>query len=196
MSDTNPNANPPADEGASKEVDAFRASVRSALTLGDDADDAAILAALTNTAKERDEHRARADKVIAERDTERLDSGIRSALDRSRMDKRNLPDALTLMRPLFTVDEKGRVVTKGGDSGEPGGLTPDEFVSSRLTSLRGHWFPVSVGGGATGGGPSFDTLGDTSAFDPRSPNFNVTRQFALEAERGTKWADAARRKYQ
>lgn len=114
---------------------------------------------------------------------------------RSRMDKRNLPDALTLMRPLFTVDEKGRVITKGGDTGEPAGLSPDEFVSSRLTSLRGHWFPASIGGGATGGGTNFAATGDTSAFDPRSPNYSITRQFQLEAERGTKWADAARRKY-
>lgn len=187
MSDTNPNTPPPVDE--------FRASVRTALGLPADADDATISGAIAGVSKERDEHKATIESERSARAAERVDSEIRNAFDRTQLDKRNLPDALALMRPLFTVDEGGRVVSKGGDTGEPSGLSPSDWVASRLPSLRSHWYPTSVGAGAKGGGFSHNTLGDTSAFDPRSPNYSVTRQFQLEVERGTRWADAARAKY-
>lgn len=200
MTTPNPNT-PPVSDSATPPVDEvaklreFRASIVKGFGLPDDADDAAVLSSLGNVTKERDEHKARADTVVAERNAERLESSIRNAFDRSPLDKRNLPDALALMKPLFHLDDKGRVVTKGGETGEPAGLTPDEFVASRLGSHRPHWMPVSVGGGAKGGGIHHSSLGDTSAFDPRSPNYSVTRQFQLEVERGTTWADAARRKH-
>lgn len=184
MSDTNPNTPPPVDE--------FRASIRTALGLPADADDAAITGAIAGVTKERDEHKSTLDTERSARAAERIESSIVNAFDRAQVDKRNLPDALALMRPLFTVDDRGRVVSKGGDTGEPAGLSPSDWVASRLPSLRSHWYPLSTGAGAKGGGFHLSSLGDTSAFDPRSPNFSVTRQYQLEVERGTRWADAAR----
>lgn len=187
MSDTNPNTPPPVDE--------FRASIRSTLGLAADADDSAITGAIAGVAKQRDEHKALLDTERSARADERIQSEVHNAFDRTGLDKRNLPDALALMKPLFHLDDKGRVVTKGGDTGEPSGLSPEDWVASRLKSLRSHWYPTSVGGGAKGGGIHQSALGDTSAFDPKSPNYNITRQFQLEVERGTRWADAARRMY-
>lgn len=188
MSDTNPNTPPPVDE--------FRASIRTALGLAADADDSAITTALGNVTKERDEHKARADTVVIERNAERLDSALTAAFNtQSSIDKRNLPDFMALARPLFHIDEKGRVVTKGGETGEPTGLSPADWTASRLRSLRGWWYPLSQGGGAKSLGIPHDSLGDTSAFDPRSPGFSVTRQMQQEVERGARWADAARAKH-
>lgn len=187
MSDTNPNTPHPVDE--------FRASIRMALGLSADADDAAISGAIAGVTKERDEHKSALESERSARATERIDSSIRNAFDRTGLDKRNLPDAMALMKPLFHLDEKGRVATKGGDTGEPSGLSPEDWCASRLKSLRSHWYPTSVGARATGGGFSLSSLGDTSAFDPRSPNFSVTRQYQLEVERGSRWADAARERH-
>lgn len=162
MADNAPN---PADLQAQVDrLSAFAGSVRKALALGDDADDAAILAALGNTTKERDEHKARADAVAAERAAERIDAAISAALSKSGMIQANTPDAMNLMRPLFTLDDKGRVVTKGGDTGEAPGMDPAQFVAGRLGTLRGHWFPVSVSGGARGGGYTPPSGPDASCF--------------------------------
>ena len=136
--------------------------LRNTLGLGDDADleavtstlsarlgnaDARIAEQTETLTAERDEARAEAEKVRAERNVERVEAAIIAALGKSAMIEANHEDAMALLTPLFGVGDDGRVVSLGGESGEPGGLTPDQFVAARLGALRPHWFAQSVGGG-------------------------------------------------
>lgn len=189
----------------------YLAPIRTALGLGEDANLDTITASLgtrlgdadkivaDRTAAltaERDAAIADAAKVKADRAAERVDSAISGALAKSNMIQANAPDAMNLLRGLFHVDDKGRVVTKGGDTGEPAGVTPEQFVAARLGAIRSHWFPGNVSGGARSSGNFTGGLaGDTSCFDPRSPNYNITRQYQLEVTHGSAWADAARKRY-
>ncbi len=158
--------------------------------------DGQVTAKTASIVAERDAAIADAAKVKTDRAVERVDSAISAALAKSTMIQANTPDAMNLLRGLFHVDDKGRVVTKGADTGEPAGVTPEQFVAARLGALRGHWFPGNVSGGARSSGNFTGGLaGDTSCFDPRSPNYNITRQYQLEVTHGSAWADAARAKY-
>jgi hypothetical protein len=139
---------------------------------------------------ERDEAVAEVEKIRGERDAERIDAAISAALGKSTMIPANAPDALNLMRPLFHVDDKGRVVTKGGDTGEVPGIDPAQFAASRLGSLRPHWFPASAGAGAKGGGIVPSAGVDVSAFKGGT----LTDQMALIGRVGEKAViDALRR---
>jgi len=61
MADTDPNAAPPVDELA--RLREFAGAVRKTLALGDEADGAAVLSALGNTTRERDDAKARAASI-------------------------------------------------------------------------------------------------------------------------------------
>lgn len=190
MSDKAPNQNDAPPSVGNANVDEFRASIRKALSLGDDADDAAVLSALGTVAAQREEAVAEVAKIKGERDAERIDAAISAALGKSTMIPANAPDALNLMRPLFHVDDKGRVVTKGGDTGEVPDIDPAQFAASRLGSLRPHWFPASTGAGAKGGGIVPSAGVDVSAFKGGT----LTDQMALIGRVGEKAViDALRR---
>lgn len=217
MSDTAPNAIEKSLEAAradakkaQDQLSAFRRTIAERIGLSPDASvdevathlggrlddiDGQVTAKTATLTAERDAARADADKIKADRAAERVDSAISAALAKSAMIQANTPDAMNLLRPLFHVDDKGNVTTRGGDTGEPAGVTPEQFVAARLGALRSHWFPGSVSGGARGGGAGTNPLGDTSMFDPRSPKFSVTKQFAYEHQFGAAAADAARRRY-
>lgn len=106
----------------------------------------------TKITTERDAAVSEVAKIKNERDAERIDAAISAALGKSPMIQANTLDAMNLMRPLFTVDDRGRVVTKGSDTGEAPGMDAAQFVAGRLGTLRSHWFAPSQGGGAKGGG--------------------------------------------
>jgi predicted transcriptional regulator len=158
---------------------ALAGSVRTALGLGDDADDAAILAALGNTTKERDEAKSRADTIAAERDGERMDAEIRHALGKSGIIAQNTDDAAAILRGVLEVKE-GRVVTKAAPNVVPG-QTVEQFIVGQLRSLRPHYWPASAGAGAKGGGPIPSAGADVSCFKPGG---TLTDQMAVVARVG------------
>lgn len=195
MSDTNPNT--PTVEELTAQVAAlreFRAGIAKGFGLGDDADDTAILSAVGTAAKERDDSRAEVVKMKGERNAEKIDTALRDAFEKSGAGRENAEDFFMLARPLFTVDEKGRVVTRSDAENTPPGIDPAAWVVAELQAKRSHWFPPSVGGGARGGGIPPNRV-DDSMFDPRSANYNYTAQLAAEAKYGPEFADKARARY-
>lgn len=209
MSDTNPNAPTPEDvEKLTKALEAeraehkatkeaargFRTRIASGFGLGDDANEDAISARLADTeaalaartasiAKERDEARARLAEVESRWASEKVDSALRAAFEKSGAKPEHLEDFLILARPLFGVDEKGRVATKSDAPDTLPGIDSSAWVHSELKAKRAHYFPLSSGGGAKGtsgigyvGGPSID------CFKPGK--HNLTEQFALVSAHG------------
>lgn len=121
--------------------------------------------------------------------TARIDAAIQEALPRSLMRMENAPDAASLLRPMLEVTAKGEVRTKADVPNVIPGLTVADAINGHLRSARPHWWGVSVGAGAKGGGWNTSNLpGDTSCFDPARAN--LTLQLQYEARYG---ADAARR---
>lgn len=149
----------------------------------------AVLAALNtrlgDAAKvttERDAVVAEVAKIKADANAAKVDAAITTALGKSGMIQANTPDAMNLLRPLFHVDDKGNVTTRGGDTGEAPGADPSQFIVARLGSLRPHWFEKSVGGGAKGGGYSAHTGPDVACFRGGT----LTEQYAVVARVGEK----------
>tara|TARA_R110002096_G_scaffold344921_7_gene538206 strand:+ start:172404 stop:173111 length:708 start_codon:yes stop_codon:yes gene_type:complete len=184
----------------------YLAPVREALTLGDDASLDDITAALTTRlgevdaqlkertdalTTERDDAIARAEKIEDEWAADKITAALGSAFASSGADKQNAADFMALATPLFTVADDGRTVTRDDAPGVVPGLDPDQWIVSQLRSARPHWWALSVGGGAKGGGGIPSGMGDTSCFDPRSAKFSVTAQFAYESHYGRAAADAA-----
>lgn len=188
----------------------FLAPVRAALGLGDDAALDAVTAALstrlgdadkivaerTNAlTAERDSARAELEQIRAERNAERTERAIGDALAKSGIIAHNADDAASILRGVLEVTDKGEVRTKAAPNIVPG-QTPEQFIAGQLRTLRPHYWPASVGGGAKGTGTMpTPNLGNDSCFDPRSPQFNVTAQFQYEARFGKAAADAALKKY-
>lgn len=189
----------------------FLASIRQALALGDDADPAAVLATLGTRlgdsetlvaertaalAAERDAATTRAAEIEQRCSAEKIDAALSAAWAGSGAIADNRADYLALARPLFTVDPKtGAVVTKADAPGTIPGAAPEQWVAGQLRSLRPHWWPLSKGGNARGAGLEVDRGGGIACFDPRSPAFSVTRQFAYEATHGAAAADRARAQF-
>lgn len=187
----------------------YLAPFREALLLGEDADLATITTTLasrlgdadtivqTRTAEitaERDAATTELEALRAERKTERIESAINTALSRSGMNPEHHADAASIIRGAVEVNDKGQVVTKAAD-GVVSGQTPEQFIASQLRSQRAHYWPHSKGAGARAGSEVSGSTVDASAFDPRSPNFSITRQFALEAKHGKQWADAQLKRF-
>lgn len=162
MSDTNPITNEL--QATADRLNALAGGIRKALGLGEDADDAAILAALGNTTKERDEAKTRADTITAERTTERIDAEIRHALGNAGIFAQNMDDASSILRGVLELKD-GKVVTKAAPNIVPG-QTPEQFIAGQLRTLRPHYWPVSIGGGAKGIGHTAHAGPDVSCFKP------------------------------
>ncbi len=165
-----------------------RRAIAKTLGLQDDAPWETITTALSNTdaAKlveektaalraELQTERERSTKLEGDWNAQRIDTAIVSALANSRMIAANHEDAATLLRGVLEVRE-GKVVTKTAPNIVPG-QSAEQFIVGQLQTMRGHWWPRSVSGGARGGsGAGLNSLGDTSCFDPKSPKFNLTEQ--------------------
>lgn len=170
-------------------LNALAGGVRKALGLGADADDAAILTALGNTTKERDEAKTRADTIAAERNAERMDAEIRHALGKAGISAQNTDDAAAILRGVLEVTDKG-VVTKAAPNVVPG-QTPEQFIAGQLRTLRPHYWPLSVSGGSKGGGYTAHAGADVSCFRDGG---TLTAQMALVARVGERAAiEACRR---
>ncbi|MBX3389213.1 MAG: hypothetical protein KF691_07120 [Phycisphaeraceae bacterium] len=189
MSDTNPNT--PTVEELTAQVAAlreFRASVAKGFGLGDDADDAALLARLTETTNERDSSRAEVSAM-------KVDSALREAFAKSGATMGHYEDFRNLAAEHFHLDPKtGKVVTKP-DAPTPN-VDPATWCVVELRQRRPGWWPTSQGGGLSARGTGFSAARGPSddCFRP-GPSFNFTKQLAFEAQHGAAAADAARRKY-
>lgn len=187
MSDTNPNTNDL--QATVDRLNTLAGGVRKALGLGDDAEDVAILAALGNTTKERDEAKTRADTIAAARDGERMDAEIRHALGAAGIISQNIDDATAILRGVLEVKD-GKVVTKAVPNVVPG-QTPEQFIAGQLRTLRPHYWPLSKGGGAKGASHPAHAGADVSCFREGG---TLTAQMAVVARVGEQAAiDACRR---
>lgn len=186
----------------------FCASLTKARGLPDDSAPEALLASLgdeesrvTERTKalqaERDAAQAKAADVEARWSSEKVTAALSAAFIRAGMKPENAEDALTLARPLFTVDvNTGAVVTKADAPNTVPGQSAESWAMSELRSRRLHWFPGNTSGGARGGSHVIPSpVGADSMFDPRSPAHNFTSQLAYESRFGSEAADRARAKY-
>lgn len=193
MSDTNPNT--PTVEELTAQLSALRAGLAKGFGLEESATDEALLARAGEVAKERDEARSKAADVESRWASEKVDSALRSAFEKSGAGREHEEDFLLLARGLFEVDEKGEVRTRKDAPNTLPGIDPAAWIVAELRAKRAHWFPHSVGGNARGGGALPSAGADDSCFDPSSPNYNFTKQLALEARYGSEFADKARARY-
>jgi hypothetical protein len=193
MSDTNPNT--PTVEELTAQLSALRAGLVQGFGLGEDATDEALLARAAEIAKERDEARAEAADVESRWAGERVDSALRSAFEKSGAGREHEEDFLLLARGLFEMDEKGEVRTRKDAPNTLPGIDPAAWIVAELQAKRSHWWPLSQGASAKGGGFLPSGGADDSCFDPTSRNYNFTRQLALEAKYGSDFADRARARY-
>lgn len=175
------------------------APIRSVLSLDDTVDPDAIATAVQTRAKEWDSVKAERDAAVAaaegikaERNAERIRAAADSALAESGMDALHYDDARALLLPTLEVGKDGAIVTKAAPN-VIAGMTPVQHIHGILKAQRPHYWPSSVGGGATGGkhGPA----GDTRCFDPRSPEFNVTAQGQYFKRHGAEATARAERQY-
>jgi hypothetical protein len=151
--------------------------------------DAQVNAKTENIAAERDAAVAEAAKVRDEWNAHRIDAAVQLALQTSGIRPECFADATTILRGALEATEKGVVRTKAAPNIVPG-QTPEQFIAGQLKSLRPHYWPTSVGGGARGGGVHPTTGGDTSAFRTG----NVTGMMAYIARHGERAAiEACRR---
>lgn len=196
MSDTNPNSpTPPTVDELTAQLAALRAGLAKGFGLEESATDEALLARAGEVAKERDEARSKAADVESRWASEKVDSALRSAFEKSGAGREHEEDFLLLARGLFEVDEKGGVRTRKDAPNTLPGIDPAAWIVAELQSKRPHYWPTSVGGGARGAGFIPSTGADDSCFDPRSKNYNFTAQLAAEAKYGPAFADKARAKY-
>lgn len=194
MPDTDPNAAPPVDELA--QLREFAGSVRKALALGDDADSAAVLSALGNTTKELSDTKARAESIQSAWASEKVSGALESALKASGVKPEFMEDAMLRAVPLFTVNERGEVVTKADAKDTVPGQAPAAWIQGELKAKAGRYWPLSAGGGSRGAAyRNTDASGADAMFDPRSPEHSFTAQLQYESKFGSVAADAARAKY-
>lgn len=141
----------------------FTGTMRSALALGDDADEAAIVARLGDTesvvtaktaalAAERDAARTEVNTIKAEWADFKITAALGEAFRRSGAMEQNTADYMALAKPLFTLGSDGGIVTRDGAPNTVPGMTPDQWIVAQLRSARPHWWPLSSGGGAKGAG--------------------------------------------
>lgn len=186
----------------------YLAPLRTLANLGDDADldtlTSTLAARLGDADKvvsertaalesERDEAVAKAAKIEQAYASEKVTAALDQAFAASGAQAQNAEDYLALARPLFTLGDDGQVVTRADAPNTVPGMTPDQWISAQLRQARPHWWPLSTGGGARGttGTAVPTSAGDSSCFNPRSPNHSITNQFLYEQRFGKAAADAA-----
>lgn len=163
MSDTNPNNPTPTAEELSAQLTALRAGLAKSVGLGEDADEAAILARLGDTesvvtaktavlAAERDAARTETVKIKAEWADFKITAALSEAFHRSGAMEQNAADYMALAKPLFTLGSDGGIVTRDGAPNTVPGMTPDQWIVAQLRSARPHWWPLSSGGAKGAGG--------------------------------------------
>lgn len=195
MPDTDPNAaSPPVDELA--QLREFAGAVRKALALDDQADQASVLSTLGNVSKELSDTKARAASIEAAWASEKVAGALRASLEASGVKPEFMEDAMLRAVHVFTVDEKGRVVTRADAKDTIPGADPAAWIQGELKAKAARYWPTSTGGGSRGAGyRNTDASSADAMFDPRSPEHSFTAQLQYESKFGSVAADAARAKY-
>lgn len=152
-----------------------------------------ITAKTTDITAERDAAVAKATKIEGERNAERIEAAIQAGLSKSGMIEQHYEDAASIIRGVVEVNKDGKVTTKAALN-IVAGQSVDQFMW-QLRSMRGFYWPMSIGGGSKGNTKPLDSHGDGSMFDPKSANYSLTRQFAAEAVHGKAWADEQIKRY-
>ncbi len=85
-----------------------------------------------------------------------IDTAIQRAASELGVQTTALPDVTARARGVFAIDESGGLVARNGDGtlqfskDGQSSLTPGEWLESMRKNAP-HWWPISTGGGATGG---------------------------------------------
>lgn len=185
----------------------FRADVARVTGLGEDAPIEQIGERLTQTDKliqektsalstERDEAIKRADTLLSERKAERVEAAIDASLRRAGIKPECAEDARAILRGAVEVDDKsGEVRTKTAPNVVPG-QNVDQFIVGQLRTMRPHYWPASVGGGAKGSsGGGADSSANTDCFNPDSPRYSLTEMGRYLRTHGQTAFDRARARY-
>jgi hypothetical protein len=105
-----------------------------------------------------------------------ISDAVRTAAASAKVLSEAMDDALLLAERVFEVDADGRVVTKDNVGVTPG-LTPQAWLTD-LQSKRPHWWPASVGGGASGSRTTIANAGNPWS----SVGWNMTKQGQIVRE--------------
>lgn len=171
----------------------FVGTVRKALALGDDADEAAITAALGTRLGDANAAIERAKTIEQTWASEKTDAALLAAFDKSGARPEHKDDFLLLARGVFTLKD-GKVITREGAANTVPGMDPAQWIQAQLKTVRGFWWPGSQGGGARGGGIGTNPNGNTDCFKP-GPTFSITGQLAYIASHGEAAAQRAAAQY-
>jgi hypothetical protein len=82
--------------------------------------------------------------------TRTIHDAVREAAAKTKMVPSAVEDMLMYAERVFAVGEDGKVTVKEG-AGTTEGVTPDVWLTE-MQVKRPHWWPMSAGGGANGGG--------------------------------------------
>lgn len=176
MSDTNPNTNPDLDR-----LTAFVGTVRTALGLAEDADEAAITSALGTRLGDAAAAVERAKAIELERANEKVDAALRSALTAGGILPEFMEDAMLRAKAVgFVLNDKGEVVTKPDAKDTIPNTSPAAWVQSELKAKAPRFWPTSVGAGAKGAGFAAHSGPDLSCFKGGT----MTDQMAVVARVG------------
>jgi len=193
MTTPNPDNQTPTTEQLTAQLTAIRSGFAKHLGLESSATDEAMLARAAELVKERDDSRSEVSALKSSVDAAKVDTALREAFVKSGANA-HYEDFHNLAAQHFHVDPKtGKVVSKP-DAPTPN-VDPDTYCVAELRQRRPMWFPLSLGGGARGGGFVAGHGVDDSMYDPGSHKYNFTAQLAHEAKYGPAAADAARAKY-
>lgn len=127
---------------------------------------------------EAETHRKRADELDGRIRRSTLEAELTKAATGLKVRGEALEDILRY-QDLFEVADDGRVITKAELKGVSAGLDPQGWLSERRQD-RPHWWPDSVGGGATGGSGGPNQSGNP--FAKTSPNLTKASQL-IQADR-------------
>jgi hypothetical protein len=121
---------------------------------------------------EAETHRKRADELAGQIRRSTLETELTKAATGLKVRGEAVEDILRY-QDIFDVGEDGRVVTRADLKGVSAGLDPQGWLSERRQD-RPHWWPDSVGGGATGGSGGGAPAGNP--FAKASPNLTKASQ--------------------
>jgi hypothetical protein len=176
VSDT-PAPNPDLDR-----LSAFVGEVRKALALGDDADEAAITAALGTRLGDAAAAVERAKAIELERANEKVDAALRSALTAGGILPEFMEDAMLRAKAVgFILNDKGEVVTKPDAKDTIPNTSPAAWVQGELKAKAPRFWPLSQGGGLKSVGYSAHHGPDLSCFKPGG---TLTDQMSMVARVG------------
>ncbi len=117
-----------------------------------------------------------------------ITDSVRTAAGEAKIVVSAMEDVLMLSERVFEVTEDGSVLTKDGIGATPG-IDPAVWLTE-MQSMRPHWWPTSVGGGASGGNGTGVGMID-NCFKP-GPHFNMTKQAELYKSDPVKYASMKR----